>query len=120
MTEISALERRLTAAMDRIGAAVAAYEARPAAPSEEDQAALRGLEAQVLQLKQALEAEQTANGQLRERIDAMKVLKTRQQERIAELEEAEAALKAKQAEDREELDAVIAALEPLVGESADG
>ncbi|MGR3795206.1 hypothetical protein [Vannielia sp. SX4] len=120
MSDISALERRLTAAMDRIGAAVASYEAGQAGPSEEDLAAQRGLEAQVLQLKQALEAEQTANTQLRERIDAMKALKERQQERIAELEEAEAALRAKQAEDREELDAVIAALEPLVGEAAHG
>ncbi len=119
MTDISALERRLTAAMDRIGAAVASYDTT-AGPSEEEQAAIRGLEAQVLQLKQALEAEQTANGQLRERIGAMKALKERQQERIAELEEAEAALKAKQAEDREELDAVIAALEPLLEEAAHG
>lgn len=103
--------------MDRIGAAVASYDSKLAGPSPEE---MRRLEAQVLQLRQALEAEQTANSQLRERIDAMKALKERQQDRIAELEEAEAALRARQAEDREELDAVIAALEPLLGEAAHG
>lgn len=119
MSDISGLERRLTAAMDRIGRAVAAYE--PAqGPGEEEIAARRALEAQAVQLRQALEAEQTANTQLRERIDAMKALKERQQERIGELEDELAGLRAVRTEDREELDAVIAALEPLVGEGAHG
>ena len=120
MSEIKALEQRLTAAMDRIGRAMAGFDPQPAGPDEDTAAEIRALEAQVLQLKQTLEAEQTANTQLRERLDAMKALKERQQERIGELEDAEAALKAARAEDREELDAVIAALEPLVEEAAHG
>ncbi|MDF1871538.1 hypothetical protein [Vannielia sp.] len=117
MNDVTGLERRLTAAMDRIGRAVASYDTA-AAPSAEEEQARAALEAQVVQLKQALEAEQTVNVQLRERVDAMKALKERQQERISELEEEAERLKSLRANDREELDAVIAALEPLVGEGA--
>lgn len=118
MDDITGLERRLTAAMDRIGHAVAAYDTAPKGPSEEELAAKAALEAELAQLREALAAEQEASAQLRERIEAMKALKDEQQERIATLEAEAGALAKARADDRAELDAVMAALEPLVAEGA--
>ncbi len=72
MSDISALENRLTAALDRIGAGVQSLDAAPAntgsAPAE---------------LETQLSEERTANAQLEERV---KALKLRQDNKIAELE----------------------------------
>ena len=72
MSDISALENRLIAALDRIGAGVQSLDAAPAntgsAPAE---------------LETQLSEERTANAQLEERV---KALKLRQDNKIAELE----------------------------------
>lgn len=74
MSELSALEGRLTDALKRISAGVEALDATPApaaaAPADS------GLEAQLAE-------ERTANAQLEERVKALKV---RQDNKIAELE----------------------------------
>jgi len=88
MIEIEALEQRITAALDRIGRGMAALEtpgpaiAPPffeAAPARADPAEAERIAA----LERALEDERIANGQLEERV---RVLKERQDGRVAELE----------------------------------
>ncbi len=78
MTEISELEYRISQALDRIGAGIAALEKpapAPEPPSEdEDEAATAG-EGEVVALRELLDAERGANAQLEERL---KVLKDRQ------------------------------------------
>jgi len=133
MADIAELERRLSVAMDRIGAALDSTqpglqvdaEMLALAQSERD-AALASAEAaraetdaalaEVAALKQALEAETTAMAQLRARVDSLSDTRDRQAARIAELEREAAEVAQARTEDRAELDALIAALEPLVKE----
>ncbi|MDJ0824519.1 MAG: hypothetical protein QNJ16_03335 [Rhodobacter sp.] len=63
MTDITELERRITAALDRIGAGVDQIASAPAEPQVDPD--------EVQALRDALEAEKTANAQLEERIKAL-------------------------------------------------
>lgn len=76
MTEMAELERRITAALDRIGAGLGGLGS--------------GNEAALQDLRAALEAEKTANAQLEERV---KALHEQNDARIRELEEQVAKLK---------------------------
>ena len=126
MSDIAELEQRIAVAMDRIGQALQGFDPRAGA----DDAALAAAEAagaekaraeadvEIAGLKEALEAEQTANAQLRERVAAVKAKKDQLQERLSALETAEAELQHRRAADRAELDDLIAALSPLVKEAS--
>ncbi|MEM0936078.1 MAG: hypothetical protein AAF646_14705 [Pseudomonadota bacterium] len=134
MADTAELERRLAVALERIETALDTPPAEPAEDTgalteaqEQRDAALEAAEkalaeaddalSEVESLKHALEAEATAAAQLRERVQGLKELKDAQAERIVELE-AEARMTAEaRAADRAELDALIAALEPLVKEA---
>ncbi|MEM9248342.1 MAG: hypothetical protein AAGB05_06550 [Pseudomonadota bacterium] len=133
MAEISALEERLAAALERLDVALHATPARPVADPEDvarlqaqRDAALGTAESAVAEadsaraemqsLRAALAAETQAAEQLRERYETVKQQKDTQAEHIRELEATLQATVEKQASDREELDALIAALEPLVQE----
>ena len=63
MTDIAELERRITAALDRIGGGVAQLAVAPVEPVAEA--------AEITALREALEAEKTANAQLEERVRAL-------------------------------------------------
>jgi len=65
MSDITELERRISAALDRIGESVSALDNTQAAPADDSDA----LDA----LRSALEEEQTANAQLEERVKAIRV-----------------------------------------------
>ncbi|PRY22716.1 hypothetical protein CLV78_106258 [Aliiruegeria haliotis] len=139
MSEISDLENRISSAMERIGRAVQAFEPASNAPgvpaqdlaearasaeaaqAAEAEAATRAeaAEAEVSRLQEALEAETTAGAQLRERVNSLKTMKDRQQERIHELETQLYTQAESRDADRAELDGLIAALEPLVKEQRD-
>jgi chromosome segregation ATPase len=79
MSELPELETRIMAALERIKTGVAA-QATSAPVSDVDTGAL---ETQVSELKNKLDEEQTANAQLEERV---KLLKERQDGKLAELE----------------------------------
>lgn len=64
MSDLSELEGRITAALERVGRGVEALSKEPGAPAVD--------EAQVTRLKEALEAEKTANDQLEERLRAVR------------------------------------------------
>lgn len=125
MSEIAELERRLTAALDRIGGAVDEFDAGGAASEEQldaayDDGAARArtqADAEIAGLKEAIAAELTANAQLRERVAALKTKRDQLLERVAQMERAEAQLKADRIADRAELDDLISALTPLVKEA---
>lgn len=127
MSDLTELERRLTAAIERIGRAVEGIEATPPGADPDELDALRtraeAAEAQAAKaetelpgLRESLASVQTAAEQLREKVAQLEAMKDRQQARISELESAEEALRAQRGADREELDGLIAALEPLVKE----
>lgn len=91
MSDITELERRLSAALDRIGAGLDDLAARPvAAPLPDGSPAEfngdeRGVaEAEIAALQEALEAERTANRQLTERVRA---IRERQETAVAALEQ---------------------------------
>lgn len=63
MSELSELEGRITAALERVGRGVEALSKQPEAPAAD--------EAEATRLKEALEAEKTANDQLEERLRAV-------------------------------------------------
>lgn len=63
MTDIAELERRITSALDRIGAGVEKIGGAPAAP--------QGDPAEIQRLQEELDAERTANAQLEERVKAL-------------------------------------------------
>ncbi|WP_281981963.1 hypothetical protein [Thalassorhabdomicrobium marinisediminis] len=77
MTDLSLIETRLTAALDRIREGSRTLAERPAAPDTSD------AEARIAELTAKLDEEQTANAQLVERV---KLLKERQDGKLAELE----------------------------------
>lgn len=84
MSEIAELERRITAALDRIGAGLERLDAAAAAtdtPPAEDVPPDTG---EADSLREALAAEKEANTQLEERI---KALHSQQETRVKELEE---------------------------------
>lgn len=69
MNDIAELERRITAALERIGAAADGLGVAGAAP---DSAGAGGADAHVAELQDALEAERTTNAQLTERVRAIR------------------------------------------------
>lgn len=79
MSELPELESRIMAALERIKTGVAAQP--PAAPA--DNVDTSAFEAQVTELTNKLDEEKTANAQLEERV---KLLKERQDGKLAELE----------------------------------
>lgn len=83
MTDISELERRITAALDRIGQGVEQLDAGSPAAAAVD-------EGEVAALREALEDERLANAQLEERVRA---IKEKQETMVARLEQDVASLK---------------------------
>ncbi|MEL6960659.1 MAG: hypothetical protein AAGL89_17105, partial [Pseudomonadota bacterium] len=83
MSDIESLEGRITAALDRISAGAERLAALEPAPVAADGAPSEDLAAQVAQLTARLDEERTANAQLEERV---KLLKERQDGKLAELE----------------------------------
>lgn len=134
------LERRVTAALVRIGTAVESMTGPDGVPqtlhdaalaeaerlrTEVDRAALdvkrateraEAAEAEITRLNEALEAEATANAQLRERNATLKDAKEEAASKAAAAEQTLDSVREQQSSDRAELDALIAALEPLVQE----
>lgn len=90
MSEISDFEARITAALERIGRAVAVAEERAEAAQSLAEASAAGgvasdvLEAEVARLNDALATEQSANAQLEERV---KAIHDRQESHVAALED---------------------------------
>lgn len=80
MSDITQLEARIGTALDRIKGGLGSLSRTSAAAETVDNSAL---EAQVAELTQKLDEEQTANAQLEERV---KLLKERQDGKLAELE----------------------------------
>lgn len=128
MSDPTELGDRIARAMGRIEGALA--DATPSGTySEADMDAARSearaeaearaaeAETELERLREALEAEQTAGVQLRERIDAMKAQKEADAAKLAALESEMSRLRAARADDRAELDDLIAALKPLVQEA---
>ncbi len=71
MNDIAELERRITAALERIGAGIDAFgTAGAAAPAEATGSA--DADTRIAELQDALEAERTTNAQLTERVRAIK------------------------------------------------
>lgn len=93
-TDITELERRLSAALDRIGQAGAALAAAPRPDNAPDDTAAQEA---LAQLEEALEAERSANAQLEERVRA---IREKLDTKVAQLEQqlAEAQTRAKAAE----------------------
>ncbi|SEP55871.1 hypothetical protein [Thalassovita taeanensis] len=90
MSEISELERRITAAMDRIARGV---EVLSAAPPEAAEPVVD--EAELTELRQALDDERLANAQLEERVKAIRAKMDKREAGIElELSEARAAMAA--------------------------
>ncbi|MBW6419431.1 hypothetical protein [Celeribacter sp. PS-C1] len=90
MSEISDFEARITAALERIGRAVAVAEERAEAATEAaSEAPVGGIaseaaEAEIARLHDALEEEKSANSQLEERV---KAIHDRQESHVAALED---------------------------------
>lgn len=90
MSEISDFEARITAALERIGRAVAVAEERAEAATEAASDAPAGgiasaeAEAEIARLHDALEEEKSANSQLEERV---KAIHDRQESHVAALED---------------------------------
>ncbi len=80
MSDITELETRIGAALDRIEGGLGGLSATPV---EGDTVDVAALESQVAELTGRLDEEQTANAQLEERV---KLLKERQDGKLAELE----------------------------------
>src|SRR6056297_1830026 len=84
MSEITELERRLTAAMDRIGKGLEGLSERDAAPSAPDAPAVDSDAEDAAKLRQDLEDERLVTAQLEERI---KALHRKHDDRVAVLED---------------------------------
>ncbi|MGB8621487.1 MAG: hypothetical protein WCD16_01595 [Paracoccaceae bacterium] len=96
MSDISELERRISAALERIGAGAEALAAARAKAAEEAAATQPAQEdPQLAEMRDALEAEKTANAQLEERV---KAIRDKQESQVAHLEERVARLTARSAE----------------------
>ena len=73
MSDITELERRITAALDRIGTGLDGLEPpAPAGPDPELQAKLEAAETRAAELAQALSDEKLANAQLEERLKSVR------------------------------------------------
>ena len=83
MSELPQLQSRILAALDRIGSGLDGISQAAPAPEAAPAIDTSGLEAQVADLTSKLDEEQTANAQLEERV---KLLKERQDGKMAELE----------------------------------
>ncbi len=113
MTDISDLQARITAALDRIGTGLEALDRAPEAPAAD--------EGEVARLTAALEEERTANAQLEERVRAIKARQdsavetlAREVERLRGLMEAEEAAVARLGRVNAELRANNAALREAI------
>lgn len=95
MSDIAELERRITSALERIGGAINQIPTGPQ-PAENS--------AEIETLKEALDAEKTANSQLEERLAQ---LKERQVEDLSQLEERVRSLGARAAEQERELNQLM-------------
>ena len=85
MHEIAELERRITAAMDRIGLGLDALaEARAALPGPDATAAEAAAEVEVTLLREALDEERMANAQMTERLRVLRDRDSRAQTAAAE------------------------------------
>lgn len=89
MQEISELERRIAAALDRIGKGVDRIPARQAQASAPEAPAAAAASDDVAALRAQLEEERTANAQLQERLRAVKdkdlVLQSQLQEKVEKM-----------------------------------
>lgn len=83
MSELPQLQSRIMAALDRIGTGLDGIGAAASEPAQAAPTDSSALEAQVAELTAKLDEEQTANAQLEERV---KLLKERQDGKMAELE----------------------------------
>jgi len=134
--DLEELEKRVAQALARIGSAVEGMGGPDGVPRETHEAALDTAErlrveavdatkradtaeAEIARLKEALEAEATANAQLRERNAALKAAKDDAIGKADALERETAVIREARGADREELDGILAALEPLVKEHSD-
>lgn len=73
MGDITELERRITAALDRIGTGLDGLEApAPAGPDPETQAKLDAADARIAELEQALSDEKLASAQMEERLKSVR------------------------------------------------
>lgn len=119
MQDITELERRISAALARIGQGIEALAAPApeAATGPVDESAL----VEIGRLNDALDEEKMANAQLNERL---RVLRAREGEvraeleaKVAELQAELAALRAERAEEAAEIAEIVAALTPIVEET---
>lgn len=83
MSDITELEGRITAALERIGRGVEAISAERAAASEEEKTNPAADPEALARMKEVLEAEKTANAQLEERVRA---IREKQEGHIRQLE----------------------------------
>jgi FtsZ-binding cell division protein ZapB len=132
MSDIAALESRISVALDTIGTLLGDFEpvreitqetleqacaAASLAARSEAHGLLDAAHAEIEGLRATLEAEQLAISQLHERVATLKAKMERQQEQSIKLETQNDLLHQQQMDDRSELDDLIAALEPLVKEN---
>ncbi|MFT4783248.1 MAG: chromosome segregation ATPase [Paracoccaceae bacterium] len=132
MSDIAALESRISVALDTIGTLLGDFDpvqeitqetleqacaAASLAARDEAQGVLDAAHAEIEGLRATLAAEQSAISQLHERVATLKAKMERQQEQMIKLETQNDLLHQQQMDDRSELDDLIAALEPLVKEN---
>lgn len=110
--EIADLERRIAAALDRIGRGLDNFDVPAPAVSGDDVDALR----------EALEAERATSAQLAERLRTVKdresAARTALEAQVADLTGQLAALQSDRAAEHAEMTDILAALGPLVNEAA--
>ena len=111
MQQISELERRITAALERIGRGVEGLTAANAAPS----AMLP--ESEFAKLNDVLDEERMANAQLNERLRVHRDREVALANQVTDLTAQLAALQAARTEEAAELADILAALNPLIEEA---
>jgi septal ring factor EnvC (AmiA/AmiB activator) len=120
MQNIAELERRITAALERIGRGVETLKVHLPIPSDEPTAMLP--ESDFAALNELLDEERMLNAQLNERLRVVhqkdEAEKQRLVDQIASLTAEVAALTAARAAEADELAEVIAALNPLIEEAS--
>ena len=120
MQNIAELERRITAAVERIGRGVETLKSTLPTPSDQPTAMLP--ESDFAALNELLDEERMLNAQLNERLRVVHqkddAEKQRLVDQIASLTAEVAALNAARAAEADELAEVIAALNPLIEEAS--
>jgi chromosome segregation ATPase len=120
MQDITDLERRISAALARIGSGIEALATSGAAPPSDEGAPMadEAAAAEIARLAEALDEEKMANAQLSERL---RVVRERDAEaragleaKLAEVTSELAALRSARAEEAAEVAAIVAALDPIV------